>query len=74
MSPPIYEYQCQKCGEISVEFHKMSEDYSGNLCTLCMDGAIKKVISATPGRLAGPVWHEGMKPSEFVKKNTDHRG
>ena len=70
----IYEYQCDKCGEVTPYLHKMSESYNGNKCEHCHDGIINKIMSATRGWLSSKqIYHEGMTPSEFVKRNTDHR-
>ena len=71
---PIYEYQCQvkKCQKVIEALHKMSESLNGQKCTFCARGRIKQIVSPTPGKMAGPVYHPSMKPSEFVRRNTDH--
>lgn len=43
---PVYEYECDNCGEKTQRLQKMGEDSSGNRCLTCGDGGLKKVISS----------------------------
>ena len=54
---PIYEYQCQKCGELSEILQKLS-DAPATTCPACGAEALTKQVSAAGFRLAGGGWYE----------------
>jgi len=61
---PIYEYQCEDCGETTEALQKMSEDPLKE-CPSCHKLALKKKISAAGFRLKGGGWYE----TDFKSKN-----
>ena len=54
---PIYEYQCQDCGE-SLEILQKLSDEPLTVCTACGKPALKKKVSAAAFRLKGGGWFE----------------
>jgi len=54
---PIYEYQCQACGEQLEALQKIS-DAPLLECPACKEPALKKKISAAAFRLKGGGWYE----------------
>ncbi len=54
---PIYEYQCQACGE-SREFLQKISDEPLRDCPACGKPELKKKISAAGFRLKGGGWYE----------------
>jgi putative FmdB family regulatory protein len=54
---PIYEYQCQACGNEHEALQKMSADPLVE-CPVCNKPELKKKISATGFRLKGNGWYE----------------
>lgn len=54
---PIYEYQCQKCGNALEALQKISDDPLVD-CPECGEPALKKKISAAAFRLKGGGWYE----------------
>jgi len=54
---PIYEYQCEACGEQSEAIQKMSDPALTD-CPKCGKPALKKLISAAGFRLSGGGWYE----------------
>ena len=54
---PIYEYQCEACGEQSEAIQKMSDPALTD-CPKCGKAALKKLISAAGFRLSGGGWYE----------------
>jgi len=54
---PIYEYQCQECGELSEILQKLS-DAPATTCPACGAEALTKQVSAAGFRLAGGGWYE----------------
>lgn len=54
---PIYEYQCQACGEEIEALQKMSDAPLVD-CPACNQPALKKKISAVAFRLKGSGWYE----------------
>ncbi len=52
---PVYEYQCQKCGEVEEVFQKIS-DLPRETCSHC-EGALKKIISQSTFHLKGSGWY-----------------
>ncbi len=54
---PIYEYQCQACGNEHEAIQKMSADPLVD-CSVCSKPELKKKISAAAFRLKGSGWYE----------------
>ncbi len=54
---PIYEYQCQDCGEGLEALQKLS-DAPLVECPACKKPALKKKVSAAAFRLKGSGWYE----------------
>lgn len=54
---PIYEYQCQSCGNEHEALQKMSAEPLV-ICPSCNDPELKKKISAVGFRLKGSGWYE----------------
>jgi putative FmdB family regulatory protein len=52
---PIYEYQCQKCGEIEEALQKFS-DKPLTKCKLCT-GKLHKLVSQSSFHLKGSGWY-----------------
>jgi putative FmdB family regulatory protein len=64
---PIYEYQCESCGDRTEVLQKMS-DAPKLECTACGESALKKKVSAVAFRLNG----SGLYETDFKtgdKKN-----
>jgi len=54
---PIYEYQCESCGNQLEALQKMS-DAPLVTCPSCNNDALKKKVSAAAFRLKGGGWYE----------------
>ena len=54
---PIYEYQCQACGESLEKLQKFS-DAPLTTCPKCGKESLQKQISAAGFRLKGTGWYE----------------
>jgi len=54
---PIYEYQCQACGELTEALQKLS-DAPLTRCSACGAEALRKKVSAAAFRLKGGGWYE----------------
>lgn len=54
---PIYEYQCQACGDEHEAIQKMSAEPLIT-CPACSEPELKKKISAAGFRLKGAGWYE----------------
>lgn len=54
---PIYEYQCQACGNEHEAIQKMSAEPL-IVCPACNESELKKKISAAGFRLKGGGWYE----------------
>ncbi|MCF6247269.1 MAG: zinc ribbon domain-containing protein [Desulfobacula sp.] len=52
---PVYEYQCNKCGQIQEAFQKIS-DSPLKTCSHC-EGHLKKLISQSTFHLKGSGWY-----------------
>lgn len=71
---PIYEYQCSRCGEIQEDMRSIDSREEPMKCITCIEADAYFIVSAPPGRLSNKIiYHPDMKPSEFVRKNSDHR-
>ncbi len=73
---PIYEYECQKCGQISEVFQRMSDE---PLKRCSCGGKVKKLMSLNTFHLKGSGWYvtdygkgghgPGKTPSESKAKS-----
>ena len=54
---PIYEYQCQSCGNEVEVIQKVSDDPLKD-CPACNKPDLKKKVSAAAFRLSGSGWYE----------------
>ena len=54
---PIYEYQCQECGEGLEALQKISDEPLVD-CPACDKASLKKKVSAAAFRLKGGGWYE----------------
>lgn len=61
---PIYEYQCEACGEQMEKLQRMSDDRLVD-CPACGKPALKRLVSAAAFRLKGAGWYE----TDFKKDN-----
>jgi putative FmdB family regulatory protein len=52
---PVYEYQCNECGQIKEAFQKIS-DSPLTICSHC-HGSLKKLISQSTFHLKGSGWY-----------------
>lgn len=65
---PIYEYQCDACGERQEIMRKIS-DPPLKKCPLCGKQRLRKLVSATAFRLKGGGWYETDFKDEKKQKN-----
>ena len=65
---PIYEYQCQACGDEHEALQKMSAEPLVT-CPACDKPELKKKISAAGFRLKGGGWYETDFKGGGNKKN-----
>lgn len=66
---PIYEYECQACGEQREVLQKLSEPPLTD-CPACGEPRLKKLLSAPQFRLAGGGWYEtDFKGDKDKKRN-----
>ncbi len=65
---PIYEYQCQACGDEHEALQKMSAEPLVT-CPACNEPELKKKISAAGFRLKGSGWYETDFKGGSNKKN-----
>ena len=54
---PIYEFQCQSCGNEIEVIQKVSDDPLTD-CEACGKPELKKMVSAAAFRLSGSGWYE----------------
>lgn len=54
---PIYEYQCQDCGDVHEALQKISDEPL-SLCPACGKPGLQKKVSAAAFRLKGGGWYE----------------
>ena len=72
---PIYEYQCQECGERCEKLEKVSAEPATE-CPSCKKSALKRQISAAAFHLKGTGWYvtdfrdKDKKPADDSKKET----
>jgi putative FmdB family regulatory protein len=69
---PIYEYQCEGCGEVFEETQKIS-DPPLKKHAACGSKKVKKLISSTSFQLKGSGWYvtDYKKPSASAKKDSE---
>lgn len=72
---PIYEYQCQSCGNEIEAIQKISDDPLKE-CPACHKPDLKKKVSAAAFRLSGSGWYEtdfksGNKKNLSGENNTE---
>lgn len=53
---PIYEYQCQACGQAHEAFQSISEQ-ALTVCPSCHEPKLTKLISSTSFQLKGSGWY-----------------
>ena len=66
---PIYEYQCQACGDVQEIMQKMT-DPAPTDCVVCHGGPINKLVSKTAFILKGTGWYV----TDFRSKNKGTAG
>lgn len=66
---PIYEYECQKCGEVFETIRKFS-DPPLKKCLCGKKGSVKKLVSAAAFHLKGGGWYV----TDFRDKNKKKDG
>ena len=70
---PIYEYECQACGDVQELMQKIS-DPQPTACPVCHKGPIVKLMSRTAFILKGEGWYvtdfrdKGKKPVKAADK------
>ncbi|MBF0450912.1 MAG: zinc ribbon domain-containing protein [Candidatus Magnetomorum sp.] len=77
---PIYEYECESCGQIEEAWQKMS-DAPLSTCNKCQ-GSLHKIVSQSSFHLKGTGWYvtdySGKKQTETAqtkeKSATDNSG
>jgi len=65
---PIYEYQCEACGEVHEALQKIS-DAPLEVCPHCEKSALRKKVTAAAFRLSGGGWYETDFKTGDKKKN-----
>ena len=68
---PIYEYECQSCGNIIEKIHKMSEKYNILFCEKCGKKVkVRKLVSNCRFKLEGGGWSSDgySKSIDYVKE------
>ena len=66
---PIYEYQCQACGELQEVLQKISDPVLKK-CPECGKLKLKKLVSAPSFRLSGTGWYEtDFKSDKDTQRN-----
>jgi putative FmdB family regulatory protein len=64
---PIYEYQCEKCGEV-FEVLELSEKDRPEKCEKC-GGALRKLVSGSSFILKGTGWYKTDYQDKPQKKS-----
>ena len=54
---PIYEYQCDSCGNRIEALQKISDEPL-KICSACGSASLRKLVSAASFRLKGKGWYE----------------
>ena len=79
---PIYEYQCENCGEVSELLQKHS-DPAATECPHCHEHKLKKLVTAAAFHLKGSGWYvtdfkdkpkdKGQKTEDKSSKTVDNK-
>lgn len=75
---PIYEYQCNACGEHHEALQKVS-DAPVTECPHCHAAELKRIVSAAGFRLKGTGWYatdfkdKGKKPAAAKENTSDNK-
>ena len=67
---PIYEYACEKCGELTEVLAKVS-DPPPSKCPQCGSKKMQRVVSRTSFQLKGGGWYSDLYSSTGKKAATD---
>ena len=67
---PIYEYQCQSCGNKIEKLQRMNDDPLTD-CPECEKPELKRLVSAAAFRLKGAGWYETDFKSENKRNLAD---
>lgn len=70
---PIYEYQCQQCGEPHEVLQKFSDPELTN-CPTCKQPTLKKLISAAGFQLKGSGWYATDFRDKATKSSENNTG
>jgi len=71
---PIYEYECEKCGDVFELIHAVSADPPKRCETKGCRGKPKRMVSAGGFILKGDGWYANDYPSESRKKGWESEG
>ena len=74
---PIYEFQCQACGNEIEVLQKISDPHPTD-CEACGKADMKKKVTAAAFRLSGAGWYEtdfkeGDKKKNLTEQKTDNK-
>jgi len=61
---PVYEYECEQCGQISEHWLRIS-DPKPDKCPHCGGGPLKKIVSLSSFHLKGTGWYV----TDYARKN-----
>ena len=71
---PRYEYECSGCNKTTERVLKISESDTIQYCDGCECGVeLKKVFSATPGRVEGAVPFRDSRAVDYIIKKYNRR-
>ena len=70
---PIYEYECQNCGEVIEMRMKMSDPHPEK-CPKCEGGPLNKLMSSTAFHLKGGGWYQHAYDGKSNKKPESKSG
>jgi putative FmdB family regulatory protein len=70
---PIYEYECQKCGE-RLESLQGLHDPALTECPSCGEPELKRLMSASGFHLKGGGWYKNDYASKSTKASGDEKG
>jgi putative FmdB family regulatory protein len=71
---PLYEYQCDACGQRFEKIHQKFSDPPVEICPKCGKGPVKKLLSSPAIQFKGSGWYVtdyAKKPSTDGGKTTD---
>lgn len=69
---PLYEYQCEKCEEVS-EFRMKMSDPDPKTCPKCGSEPLRKLMSSTAFQLKGGGWYSEGYDGQSNKKSGDSK-